>query len=238
MPSFTMRLHELVDSGEPIGLDFYPIYDEAYRVPLNTKIINHFYWYEIGYETAPMFAFAMGRRMSEVMPYYNKLYESELLAIDPLTTQSVSEIIHSVGSGESTSNQAANSSGESSSSGSSRSVASETPQTRLAGDADYASSMQDNTQQSSSTNSSDSSANVAENSKTTGDTNRTVKGFNGSQSDLLQAYRNTFLNIDMMVIGELNELFMQLYDTNDTFTGIGAHYPYNYFGLGYTGLGY
>lgn len=66
-----------------IGLDSYPIFDESYRDGLNNKIIDHFYFREIGFETVALFARFMRRTMNEIMPYYNKLYESELIKIDP-----------------------------------------------------------------------------------------------------------------------------------------------------------
>lgn len=60
-----------------IGLSSYPIFDESYRVHLNDKIIDHFYFQEIGFETPAMFARMMKRTMNEVMPKYNALYEAQ-----------------------------------------------------------------------------------------------------------------------------------------------------------------
>lgn len=59
-----------------IGLDKYPIFDEEYRYPLNDKIIDHFYFREIGFETAAQFAWYLRRTMNEIMPKYNMLYEA------------------------------------------------------------------------------------------------------------------------------------------------------------------
>ena len=57
---------------------------EDYRQVLNNKIINHFYLREIGAETPDRFNFYLGRKMQEIMPYYNQMYKSELLEFDPL----------------------------------------------------------------------------------------------------------------------------------------------------------
>lgn len=57
-----------------IGLEDYPIFDEAYREELNAQIIRHYYFEEIGCETLAQFAFRMRAHMWEVMPYFNKLY--------------------------------------------------------------------------------------------------------------------------------------------------------------------
>jgi hypothetical protein len=37
------------------------------------------------------------------------------------------------------------------------------------------------------------------------------EGFNQSQADLLLKYRQTFINIDVLIIDELSDLFMQIY---------------------------
>lgn len=62
----------------------YPIFDEEYRSVLNTKILTHYYMREIGMETVGLWKHYLNMRMNEIMPYYNKLYESELLEFNPL----------------------------------------------------------------------------------------------------------------------------------------------------------
>lgn len=61
----------------------YPIFDENYRATLETKIIKHYYFREIGAETYGQWKFWLDRKLNEIMPYYNKLYESELLKFNP-----------------------------------------------------------------------------------------------------------------------------------------------------------
>lgn len=70
-----------------LGLHDYPIFDETYRSTLNNKIIRSYYFREIGFETLGQFAWQMRRTMFEIMPYYNQLYKSELLDIDPFKTK-------------------------------------------------------------------------------------------------------------------------------------------------------
>lgn len=86
MAKYTMELNELLSLGYHLQLDDYPIFSEDYRNYLNKKIINHFFFREIGQETPDRFNFMLRRKMHEIMPYYNKLYESELLKYDPLST--------------------------------------------------------------------------------------------------------------------------------------------------------
>lgn len=61
----------------------YPIFDEAYKPELETKIMNHFYTQEIGQETVGLFKQRLKTKMREIMPYYNQLYMSERLKFDP-----------------------------------------------------------------------------------------------------------------------------------------------------------
>lgn len=62
----------------------FPIFDENYREPLCKKILKHFYTKEIGEETVGLWKLRLDDRMNEIMPYYNQLYESELISISPL----------------------------------------------------------------------------------------------------------------------------------------------------------
>lgn len=68
------RLIDLIDAGYDLGLDDYPIFDEAYRPTLNQAIIDHFLVREIAAETPALFIFYLNRRMRENMPKANALY--------------------------------------------------------------------------------------------------------------------------------------------------------------------
>lgn len=61
----------------------FPIFDEAYRSVLETKILKHYYTREIGMETVGLWKHFLDMRMNEIMPYYNQLYKSELLEFNP-----------------------------------------------------------------------------------------------------------------------------------------------------------
>lgn len=202
MADFTIVLKKVIEYTDGhIGLDDYPIFDEAYRPGLNKKIIDHFWNREIGVETIDMFLLVMKRKMNEVMPIYNQFYKSQLLVIDPLitfdTTTSTTNESTSTATNESTANSKA------------RAVSSDTPQTQLSGNEDYASGITDNVGESVNTG---EATNI---DSSTGDVN--TRGFSGAMSDLLLRYRETFLNIDMQVISELDECFMSVWNTNDEY---------------------
>ena len=61
----------------------FPIFDESYRVPLETKILRHYYTREIGFETVALWRLKLETKLNEVMPYFNQLYKSELLEFNP-----------------------------------------------------------------------------------------------------------------------------------------------------------
>lgn len=87
MAEYTIELRKLIEQGYPLDLESYPIFDESYRPYLNRKIVDHFYFREIGQETPDRFNFFLRRTMNEIMPYYNQMYESELMKYDPLATE-------------------------------------------------------------------------------------------------------------------------------------------------------
>lgn len=67
-----------------LGLDEYPIYDETKRKQLNDKFIRHYWMREIGCETVGHFCLWCSNTFNEIMPYYNKMYETELLNVEHL----------------------------------------------------------------------------------------------------------------------------------------------------------
>lgn len=62
----------------------YPIFDPNYKPTLETKILKHFYTREIALETYGLWKLKLDAKMNEIMPYYNKMYESELIEFNPL----------------------------------------------------------------------------------------------------------------------------------------------------------
>lgn len=80
-----MNNRQKIEDARPVLFDFdYPIFDNAYRDGLETRIIRHFYMREMGFETEGLFKFALETKLNEIMPYYNKLFESEFIRFNPL----------------------------------------------------------------------------------------------------------------------------------------------------------
>ena len=75
----------VIISAAPKVFNFnFPIFDEAYRLPLEIKILRHYYTREISEETVGLWKLRLETKMNEIMPYYNKLYASETLKFNPL----------------------------------------------------------------------------------------------------------------------------------------------------------
>lgn len=62
-----------------------------HRALLLKKILLHYYTREIGYETVGLWKLKLNQKLIEIMPYYNQLYESELLKFDPLKNVDVTK---------------------------------------------------------------------------------------------------------------------------------------------------
>ena len=78
-------IDDVISKSRTKIFDFnYPIFDEAYRPVLETKILEHYYTREICEETVGLWKLRLKAKMNEIMPYYNKLYNSELLTFNPM----------------------------------------------------------------------------------------------------------------------------------------------------------
>lgn len=76
---------EIIETAAPLIFSFnYPIFDLAYKLPLEIKILRHFYTREISEETYGLWKLRLQARLNEIMPYYNQLYKSETLQFNPL----------------------------------------------------------------------------------------------------------------------------------------------------------
>ena len=220
MSIFTMRLHEVIGRGYDIGLrkEDYPIFDEEYREHLNRRIVDRYWNEEIGQETVEMFVFTLNRVMREIMPYYNALYESTRIDIDPALSMSVTEIIDTTDSRTASEDTAQTSTSLSNTSSKARTVNSDTPQMMLSGSGDYATSAQDTSSDADATSEASTGGQVSSMGSGEGRTERSQRGYTGSVAELIMKYRESILNVDLMVLAELEKCFMLVWNTGDQYT--------------------
>lgn len=208
----------------------FPIFDEKYRTILEKKILKHFYTREICEETVGLWKLRLDTKLNEIMPYYNKLYKSELLEFNPLYTTNLTRTKktdydsnkNTTNNGTVKSTSESNGSDTVTNSNVKIDLYSDTPQGALTG-VENETYLTNARKTSDSGNSSSSTSNSITGNVTNSDSStdalnstedylETVIGFEGSSaSDLLIKYRDTFLNIDMMIIEDLETLFFQLW---------------------------
>ena len=263
-----------------------------HRALLLQKILLHYYTREIGYETVGLWKLKLNQKLIEIMPYYNQLYESELLEFDPLKNVDVTHThegeynddekvdnernsenhkgIHTEQESDATENVTLRHSrtttqgndvrtNDITTNGEKWTLFSDTPQGGINGIANASSgSVSDNSYLTNATHEittpdeqsvTQTHGNIVETYNADGDkadttighaevdtqttenehgkiTDDNIKNNKGTDayenkdigkigtetySEMLQKYRDTFLNIDMMVIRELEPLFMGLW---------------------------
>lgn len=72
-----VKIKDLAKAGRSAFFDFdYPLTDKISREDFEVMILNHFIMRRIGYETVTAFKIALNVRLNEIMPMYNKLFDS------------------------------------------------------------------------------------------------------------------------------------------------------------------
>lgn len=202
-------------------------FDENYRSVLCQKILKHYYLREICCETVGIWTLWMNTRLEEIMPYYNQLYESAKIEFNPMHDVNLTREHKRTENTDATNNRETNVTSNGTTNRTSntdenkKDLYSDTPQGALTGvenetyltnarkitdsvngsDAVEANNTEKNTESASS------------NVDTTEDYLETLIGKQGTESfsSLLNKFRETFLNIDMMVIEEFSDLFFRLW---------------------------
>lgn len=203
--------------------DNFPIFDESYRSVLCSKILKHYYTREISAETVGLWQLWLNTRMSEIMPYYNKLYESALLEFDPFKDTNYSRNHGGTFTGDTRRNGrsdvSVDNSVTSNGTSNSKNLFSDTPQGAITNIENESYLTNATLIKDTDTNTTNTDGNsTTQNTETTGITNtdnwiETIVGKQStvSYSKLLQEFRDTFLNIDVMIINDLSDLFMNLW---------------------------
>ena len=205
MAKYTITIKTLIDNNFDFQMTNYPIFDENYRKTLNDNILHHYYENEIGFETAPLFRFYLNQKLNEIMPYYNELYKVQKKLIDDnLLLNNVNLTEELKGKNTTTTSSTSQSTNKG------KNLFQDTPQGNI--------SQQDiNAQNIYATNITLNDNSINDNSSANGSgTNeyiKTIIGNNGGKFniDVLNDIKNNLMNIDLMIINELYDLFMQIF---------------------------
>ena len=198
----------------------YPIFDENYRYVLNKKILLTYYTREICAETVGLWKLQMRQVLNNIMPFYNQLYNSELLVykrdgtlnINPFHDKDIRrDGEHKTINKKTDMTGDITDSGHNAGDGNSR--YSDTPQGTLV-------HVEDNTYLTNATfdhsyveNYNKKEYNRHDNTNGTESYWETIIGKDNSNSyaSLLKEFRETFLNIDKMILEELKPCFFGLW---------------------------
>lgn len=258
------NVEEVIRKSREKVFDFnYPLYDDNYKSVLETKILKHYYTREIGSETAGLWKLWLNTRLNEIMPYYNKLYESAMIEFNPLydtdikTERKVKGLGHKNdigenkrldahknveeqrGTTETERNLNSVTDGSTTNGSDDWTLFSDTPQGGLTGvkNLNYLTTATNNTTDGNTTNEQE----TTDTGTVTDTYNRDITNtYNGEQTDnnklnstfdnteeyiehvfgkrggqsyssVIKEYRETLINIDVMIIRELADLFFNLW---------------------------
>lgn len=191
-----------------------PFFDDKYKNVLYTKILRHYYDREIGFETVGLWKLKLNNKLHELMPYYNKLYEVEQLKIEPLFNVSIEKTSKTTFNGKKTTIGNDKNITNATITNTHLDMFSDTPQ----GYIDNLDNSGYITEANKATDTSTNDGTVELNRSNTDTTNNTddyiekLTGYTGvSASDMLVKYRDALINIDLMIIKELQDLFFLLW---------------------------
>ena len=206
MAKYTTQIRSVVESGYPLFDFSYPIFDEAYRSVLEQKIIDRYYFREIGFETVGQFKHFLKMKLNEIMPYYNEHYLALKIfkTYDPYVNKNIKVEEKRTNEQVTTSSSSSESKGV----GKGETIFSDTPQARIQ-NKDYAT----NLTETDTTDTSTGKATGNGTAKTTDEYIQLISGFDGMKyaSEVYQGVKETIANFDVQILDELNELFMNVY---------------------------
>lgn len=233
-------IDDIIEIARKKIFDFQYEIPAVFKQPLEHKILSHYYMNEIGQETYGVFHLFLKNKMREIMPYYNKLYESVLIDFNPmedidLTTHTAGKSeVNENGNGKTTDvgidsiEHKGTITDKMSMNDNGKQFYSDTPQNQLSDidDGKYLTTYTKNTANNEHTNTRTFTGNKDDgthNNTINNINERNTKGNNDvwtitkgktaghTYSQLLNEYRDTIINIDSMIIRDLRNLFMLIY---------------------------
>lgn len=203
-PQTTMgpRLCDLLNYGIDLGLQDYPIYDEADRDRLNQAIVDHFYTREISAETPGMFVFQLNRQMREHMPQINQVWRA-LNENDPFTTSDMRSTASTEGTSTGTERSSADATARA------RTLNTNAPQVSMVGKDE----MNYYDTGTGSENSSESATATERRDGNMSSSTGESTGRSGYLADVIASFYDGYNNTDLLVFDILEPCFSQIFST-------------------------
>ena len=202
------------------------------REVLNQKLLNHYKYREIGFESVERFLDELEITMNEIMPYYNQMYNSvEIMALidDPFGNVDVTETFKEERKDTSKSNTKSNANDStetiSNVNSNAKNVTSETPQTEINTPAEDINNIShaDNVSwnKANSSDNASSSGSSHTDAESSGETSGSVEhtftkkgnqGVNTYAHDMIE-FRTSIIDVTTQILndGKIKELFMQVF---------------------------
>ena len=207
MSKYTLELRYLYEDENFNLFDFpYNLYNNDLKPWFEEKFFQHFMFYEIGFDTIGMFKQRLMSKLNDIYPYYRELYETMIRSkgIDFMLNKDLKESYVRELTSNSNSNQ------ESNVTSNGLSTAGQLTPSLIANSQKidkFMDSVQKDNGSSNSTSSGESNGNSKEQYTLTSQGNIGIT----SSAELLTKWRETILNIDLMIFEECNDLFMQIF---------------------------
>ena len=207
MSKYTLELRYLYEDENFKLFDFpYNLYNNDLKPWFEEKFYQHFMFYEIGFDTIGMFKQRLMSKLNDIFPYYKQLYETEIRTkgIDFMLNKDLKESYVRELTSNSNSNQ------ESNVTSNNLSTAGQLTPSLIANSQKidkFMDSAQKDNSSSNSTSTGESNGNSKEEYTLTSQGNIGIT----SSAELLTKWRETLLNIDLMIFEECNDLFMQIF---------------------------
>lgn len=193
----------------------FPIFDETYRQVLCTKFLKRYYTREICEETYGLWKLRLDSKFNEIMPYYNKLYEAWKKEFDLFTDTNLKRTHHLTKEQHQFTSNESNSQSNSESNSTALNLYSDAPQGSIA-NIENQTYLTNATKITSEDSSSDTSTSNDSESNTLNSEDDYVESLIGKSSgasypSLLNDYKDSLINIDVMILDECKGLFLQLW---------------------------
>ena len=211
----TLKMMDIVRSNYDLFDFSYNLYDNSLKQYFEEKFKQHFFLYEIGFETIGLFKQQLQMTLNDIYPYYKQLYETEIRTknIDFMLNKDLKEtfIRETIGEGTNVVNSTQTSTSNSSSND--LSTSHDTPQNRVDDLDKFMSAAQKSNSSSENTNSGNANTTSTGNTKSTDKTELISQGNIGitSSADLLEKWRSVLINIDQLIFNDLKSLFLLVY---------------------------
>lgn len=239
MPKQNMTVDEILRETWDKIFDWFNFWHPEVRGLFCMDILRHYYTREIGFETVGLWKLKLNTKIREIMPYYNKMFETTAMIYDPFYDTDYTRTVEGKESGENNRAENTDRNGEGNSgesynsnkkdSGKNKSVNkfSDTPQGGLIGveNDNYLTNVTIGTGEGENDSDISGRRNASNSNKETisligtgafANSNNMVEHIVGKRSGIsyskaMMEYRDSLINVELMVFDELKDLFMLLW---------------------------